>query len=216
MPKPGALGLDCTQNPLKMAFVSSLFVGAVVGSRPAGAAAVTARPRSRTCPTSMSMREGPGISRRDALQFTFATAAGTFLFASPSLADHTYVAAKRSFDRYYPRIVAGVEQTREIRSLVRSGAGGSAVAEVVDGKVFDVKLRRALSIYATSFSDNYLGERSRDLLKFVDAFYAEMGEVKKAGNADEGVEHFNKAVNAIENYFEVARLDKSVLKDLNI
>lgn len=138
------------------------------------------------------------------------------LSASPSLADHTYVAAKRAFDRYYPRIVAGVEQTREIRSLVRSGAGGEAVAEVVDGKLFDVKLRRALSIYATSFSDNYIGERSRDMLKYVDAFYAEMGQVKKAGNTGDGVEHFNKAVNAFTNYFEVARLDKTMLKDLNI
>lgn len=132
-----------------------------------------------------------------------------------ALADHTYVAARRAFDRYYPRILAGVDQVREVRGLVR-GSGAGSVAEIVDGKVFDVKLRRALRIYATSFSDNYLGERSRDLLKCVDTFYAEMGKVKVASETVDGVEHYNRAINALVNYFSVARLDKAVLKDLYI
>lgn len=154
-----------------------------------------------------------GISRRAALAAACAGAAGLLAEAPAARADHTYVAAKRAFERYYPRIVAGVDQVREVRGIV-AGADGS-VAAVVDSRVFDVKLRRALSIYATSFSDNYLGERSRDLLRSVDVFYREMAKVKGAAEGD-CVEHYNKAVDALQEYFEVARLDSSVVKGLEL
>lgn len=99
---------------------------------------------------------------------------------------------------------------REIRDRIMSDGN---IDEIVQDKVFDVKLRRALSIYATSFSDNYIGERTRDMLKSVDAFYGEVGKAKEGG---ERVEHFNLAVDALQKYFEVARLDGKVLQGLQI
>lgn len=198
-----------------MAFVSPSLVTSQL-QRTSGVALVQSRPRSRTEVVTPCMRMSDGLGRREALQLAISSALGVVLHVPPAFADHTYIAAKRSFERYYPRIIAGVEQTKEIGNLVRSEAGNAAVAEVIDGKLFDVKLRRALSIYATSFSDNYLGERSRDLLKSVDLFYAEMGKVKKAASQNEGMEHYNKAVNAFADYFEVARLDKSPLNDLQM
>lgn len=166
--------------------------------------------------TACMMKLGDDVSRRSLLQVTAAGAFSTLFFGAPALADHTYVAAKRAYERYYPRIVAGVEQTRTIGTLVGTASDNAAIAEIVDGKLFDIKFRRALSIYATSFSDNYLGERSRDLLKCVDAFYTEIGKVKAAGTAEEGKDHYNRAVNAMKNYFEIARLDKSSLKGLDV
>lgn len=160
------------------------------------------------------MRFGSEVSRRALLQATGGGALGALFSGAPALADHTYIAAKRSYERYFPRIVAGVEQTRTIGTLVGTDAAG--IADIVDGRLFDIKFRRALSIYATSFSDNYLGERSRDLLKCVEAFYAEMGKVKTAAGREDGREHYNKAVNAITEYFEIARLDKASLKGLEV
>lgn len=90
---------------------------------------------------------------------------------------------------------------------------GGSIDEIVSEKVFEVKLKRALSIYATSFSDNYLGERSRELLKCVDRFYAEIG---KAKGGEERAVHFNRAVDALRRYFEIARLDKNVLDGIVI
>lgn len=151
------------------------------------------------------------LSRRAAL--TALSSAGAALFlGAPALADHTYAAAKRSFDRYYPRILSGVDMMREVRAIVKGGPG--SVADIVDGKLFGVKLRRALSIYATSFSDNYLGQRSRELLSCVKRFYAEIEQVKEAGGKEDMVEHYNGAVEALFVYFETARLDRAILKDL--
>lgn len=130
--------------------------------------------------------------------------------ANPAFADHTLVAAKRAYDRYYPRIVEGVEKTKTIGSLIKDDA---SIDEIVTDKVFDIKLRRAMSIYATSFSDNYLGERSRDMLKCVDRFY---GELAKAREGTERKEHYNSAVVALVTYFEIARLDKTVVRGLDI
>lgn len=103
-----------------------------------------------------------------------------------------------------------MEQTRQLGRVVKDGG---SIDDIVSDRVFDVKLRRALSIYATSFSDNYLGQRSRELLKCVERFYTELG---KARAGEERVAHFNRAVEALGRYFEIARLDKSVLDGLYI
>lgn len=103
-----------------------------------------------------------------------------------------------------------MEQTRQVGQVVKNGG---SIDAIVSDKVFDVKLRRALSIYATSFSDNYLGQRSRDLLKCVERFYVELGRAK---GGEERVAHFNRAVDALGRYFEIARLDKAVLDGLFI
>jgi hypothetical protein len=73
----------------------------------------------------------------------------------PALADHTMVSGKVSLERYLPRIQTGLSQLREIRDAVK--AGDLAMARrVVEDITFDQKLRRALNVYATSFSDSFV------------------------------------------------------------
>jgi hypothetical protein len=68
-------------------------------------------------------------------------------------ADHTLAAAKVSLDRYFPRIQTGLAQLRQVRDAIKAGDIAQA-RSIVQDKTFDIKLRRAMSIYATSFSDS--------------------------------------------------------------
>ncbi|CAN8065867.1 unnamed protein product [Agarophyton chilense] len=99
---------------------------------------------------------------------------------------------------------------KQIRSCVTS-ADVSAAAALINDKQFDVKGRRALSIFATSFSDNYLGERSRDMLKSVNGFYKEMALV---ASGKDMVEHYKKAVTLLDAYYREARLPPQELSGL--
>lgn len=123
------------------------------------------------------------------------------------------MAAERSYQRYYPRIEAGVEQIRAVREAI--GAGDIMRAkELAAEKTFDVKLRRALSIYATSFSDSNVNEQSRKLLAAVDGFYGGIAKATNATSKEEAVEQYNKAASAFEAYVRVARINK--LKDVTL
>jgi hypothetical protein len=68
-------------------------------------------------------------------------------------ADHTLAAAKVSLDRYFPRIQTGLGQLHQVRDAIKAGDIAQA-RSIVQDKTFDIKLRRAMSIYATSFSDS--------------------------------------------------------------
>lgn len=76
----------------------------------------------------------------------------------------------------------------------------SGATALIEDKQFSVRGRRALSIYATGFSDNYLGERSRDMLKCVDTIFVQLQSVKEDDS------HYAKAVEAMREYYRLARL----------
>lgn len=89
----------------------------------------------------------------------------------------------------------------------------SDVKTLITDKVFDVKARRAFSIYATSFSDNYLGERSRAMLKCVDGMYNELALV--ADGTDMNL-HYGKALDWLKQYYVEARLPGNEIEGLGI
>lgn len=185
-----------------MAFIRSCMGAKLVGN---GAVAPT-----RVC-SKRTVASMGNVTRREALTF-LATIPLLIQAPLPAFAERTATGAKRSFDRYHPRILALIESTRQIRSLVPKG-DATAANDIINGKLYDVKGRRALSIYATSFSDNYLGQRSKDMLGSVNRFYKEMGFV--AAGTDM-VEHYGKAVAMLREYYEGARLPKQELAGLEL
>lgn len=131
---------------------------------------------------------------------------------APARADHTLASAKRSFDRYHPRIVEALGTIRQIGAAAAKEDVAAAEALMAD-KLFSVKGRRAFSIYATSFSDNYLGEQSRALLKHVEKMFAELEAVAKG---KEMAMHYDRAIDQLELYYEESRLPKAEVVGLRI
>lgn len=156
----------------------------------------------------MSVEPESSVSRRVVL---FAGAASTLAVllgtSQPASADHTQVAAKLSFDRYYPRIEAGIEEVRAIRDAIANGDLDSA-KKLAAERTFSIKLRRALSIYATSFSDSSVNKRSRDLLACVDGFYSNINAAAEAESKEQAIEKYNTAASALQSYVRIARLNK--------
>lgn len=150
------------------------------------------------------------ISRRDFVKLAPLPILVTLL-PPPAKADHTYVAGKRSFERYHPRIVEVVERLSMIGERIAAGDMEGANAMISD-KQLDIRGRRAMSIYATSFSDNYLGERSRDMLRCVEGLFKELGLV--AGGTEVKM-HYGKAVEFMVDYYTVARLPMSEVSKLH-
>lgn len=133
-----------------------------------------------------------------------------FLDGGAVRADHTVAAAKVSFDRYHPRIVGAVDTMKKIGQVVKA-SDKTAAAELVKDKYFQVKARRAMSIYATSFSDNYLGGQSRLMLKCIDRMYSELDLL---ATGDDMTLHYAEAVKALKKYYEEARLPKAEVASL--
>lgn len=183
-----------------MAFVSS-FCGAKLQS------AFSSVPRLRS---ERQMTVTASLSRRNFLTTLTAIPILVPSLPQPAFADRTAIAARRSYDRYHPRILSLIDTLKEIRIFVSSSDASGAAALITD-KQFDIKGRRALSIYATGFSDNYVGQRSKDMLKCVDGFYKEMGLVADGTNMEE---HYGKAVALLNNYYEQARLPQTELSGL--
>lgn len=132
--------------------------------------------------------------------------------ASPVFADHTPTAAKLSYDRYHPRILETIAKVRQIGQAVVAD-NVKAASDLIHDKVFQVKSRRAFKIYATSFSDNYLTQRSRKMIKSIDAFYSAMEQV---ANGAEMKAHYNAAIDMLESYYNIARLPTSEIAALRI
>lgn len=197
-----------------MAFIGNGFGAFRVGPKPSKNASVSLS--SRTFPLSPGhfqspyMSSAPKLSRRAALSLIPALA--LVLQSTEALADHTVIAARRSYDRYHPRILAAIETIRKINTSVGKGDAEGA-ASLINDKLFSIKARRAFSIYATSFSDNYLGAQSREMLKNVDGMYSELELV--ATGADMA-EHFGAAVEKLEAYYSAARLPTDELAGLRM
>jgi hypothetical protein len=100
-----------------------------------------------------------------------------------------------------------------VREAVRAGELGKA-RELVRARTFDVRFRRALSIYATSFSDSNINKTSLELLSCIAAFFDGIDKALAAGTKEESVDDWNKAATAMEGYIRVARLSK--LKDVSL
>lgn len=188
-----------------MAFVSS-FNGALLQRPHAAIASVAA-----TCVRASAAPSG--LSRRALLSGAFSAAAAAALSASPALADHTQQAARRSYDRYFPRISQGLDEVQAVREAISAGDLAKA-KELTEAKTFDVKFRRALSIYATSFSDSNINKQSLELLSCVSGFFGGVDKATTAESKEAAVEDWNKAAEAMATYIRVARLAK--LKDTTL
>lgn len=158
-----------------------------------------------------SSRPSHHISRR-AFLLSVLPAAAVTAATSPAFADHTLTAAKLSYDRYHPRILETIEKVRQIGQAVTTG-NVEAAAKIIQDKVFQVKSRRAFKIYATSFSDNYLTQKSRKMIKAMDAFYSAMDQVAKG---TEMKMHYNAAIDMLEVYYKIARLPPSEIASLRV
>ncbi len=121
---------------------------------------------------------------------------------------------RRAFERYYPRILAGGVTLREIGQSLEKGD----IAEVnaaVNSKEFDVRFRRALSIYATSFSDSVLNQQSQDLLYVTNRLFQELESLKDASAVtDDVMEHYKVSTEAYLKYNKIARLPKEMVAGL--
>lgn len=124
------------------------------------------------------------------------TAAGLVTSPTPALADKTVQSQKRSFERYYPRIAAGGDTLRSVGDMLGQGDVAGA-KEAVEAKEFDIKFRRALNIYATSFSDSALNKQSQELLYCSERLFNELETLKKAEKiTNEVLEHYTIATEA--------------------
>jgi len=150
------------------------------------------------------------LSRRGFASLSLAALSAS-LCVSPALADRTVQATRRAYERYYPRISSGGDTLRSIGVSLRSGDVSTA-KDAVESKEFDIKFRRALSIYATTFSDNYVGQKTRDLQFVTNRLFDELDKVKSAGEVtDEVMEHYKTATEAYSKYVNIARLPKELL-----
>lgn len=163
--------------------------------------------------------DNKSVPRRTALVAllqTVTAATVSFAVPFPALADHTLQSAKRAFDRYYPRIAAGGETLRSLAPLLSRGDVG-AISEAVSQRDFDVKFRRALNIYATSFSDNYIGQKTKDLQYCANRLFDELSAMKNVQAVDENVmEHYTIAVQAYSKYVRIARLPQELLDGFKV
>lgn len=187
-----------------MAFVSHSPAG--LGLHRAGALAPA---RSAQRPERSTPRASGSTSRRAALAGLAGAASALALSAlpRPALADRTFISAKRAYERYYPRISAGGETLKAVGASLAADRADEAAAAVSD-PLFDVKFRRALGIYATSFSDSSVSQQSRDLVRCADRLFDQLGLMVAAADADGKMERYSLAVEAYQKYVKIARLPK--------
>lgn len=151
-----------------------------------------------------------GLSRR-AFGALLSSGVLSTLAPFPALADKTAQSQRRAYERYYPRILAGGVRLREIGQSLSKGDIAEANA-AVSSKEFDVKFRRALSIYATSFSDSVLSQQSQDLLYVTNRLFDELNSFKNATSVtDDVMEKYNTATEAYRKYNKIARLPKDMV-----
>lgn len=187
-----------------MAFVSAFPGSTLFVAAPARAPSVVRASAAARRPPSPA---AAALPRRALLAGACATALALAAPAAPARADHTQAAARRSFDRYFPRIESGLEEARAVREAVKSGDVARA-RELAAAKTFDIKFKRALNIYATSFSDSNVNKKSLELLACVNGFYDGVAKAVSASSTEAAVADWNKAAAAMEAYIRVARLAK--------
>jgi hypothetical protein len=137
-------------------------------------------------------------------------AAATFLASgarAPARADQTMMTKRRSYDRYFPRIEAGVPLVAAIGAAIKAGDLSFAKSLASD-KVVDVQLRRSFNIFATSFSDSSVTVQTQQLLAAAAGFFDNLALAVDAKTQDDAIAKFNVAVDAYKAYIRVARLSK--------
>lgn len=186
-------------------FVPSAFTGALLSTPHTQTSAVTASalPPLASRPSRRTILAGAAAA-------VLAVVTVPFL-PSPALADHTQQAARRSYDRYVPRIEAGIGEARIVGAAIKTGDLATA-KDLASAKTFNVKFRRALSIYATSFSDSNINKQSIELIACVNGFFLQVDKAVNAKDADEAVAEWNLASDALAAYIRVARI--LALKDM--
>lgn len=110
-----------------------------------------------------------------------------------------------------PRITAGIDEARIVGAAIKTGDLATA-KDLAAAKTFDVKFRRALSIYATSFSDSNINKQSIELIACVKGFFLQVDKAVNAKDAEEAVAEWNLASDALTAYIRVARI--LALKDM--
>lgn len=169
--------------------------------------------RTTTCARTIP-HASTSITRRSFGTLLSGIATAIAITPNPALADKTPASVRRAFERYYPRILAGGVTLREIGDSLSKG-DIAAANEAASSKEFDVKFRRALSIYATSFSDSVLSQQSRDLLFVTDRLFNELAAFKNSTSVtDEVMEHYKICTEAYLKYNKIARLPKEMVAGL--
>ena len=168
-------------------------------------------------PPRMSASSTSRTSRRAllAISASLATGAISLSHVDVALADRTLVAAKRAFDRYYPRIVEGRDTLQQVGNALKENDMDTAKT-LTSKKEFDIRFRRALSIYAGSFSDNYVGKETRQLMACVQKLFDEVHLLQEATSKEDALQHYDIAVKAFAVYIKTARLPKDALSGLDI
>lgn len=154
------------------------------------------------------------MDRRNFL-IKLSTASLLSLALSPTaaLADRTEVGVRRSYDRYHPRILGAIDTIRSVGDAV-ANKDAVAAGQLVNEKLFYVKGRLAFEIYASSFSDNYVTNKSRAMKQDVDVMFKELNQVAKGG--DEMAQHYQKALARLNRYYILARLPMSELSGITV
>lgn len=132
---------------------------------------------------------------------------------APVRADRTAAATRVATDRYLPRLKEAAATMRTIRDAVAAGDTAAARA-AIEAKVFDVKIRNALVLYAGVFSDNYVSSRTAAMKSDVQRMYDALEKVK-AGGVD-APEEMEKAIKALNAYGRRGRLPKEVTDALTL
>lgn len=132
---------------------------------------------------------------------------------APARADRTAAATRVATDRYLPRLKDAATTMRTIRDAVAAGDTAAARA-VIEAKVFDVKIRNALVLYAGVYSDNYVSERTAAMKSDVTRMYEALEKVKAGG--EDAPEEMEKAIKALNAYSRRGRLPKEVTDALTL
>ncbi|GAB0490291.1 hypothetical protein MMPV_001523 [Pyropia vietnamensis] len=164
-----------------------------------------------TPPISPTVADG---SRRSVLLSLLAAPLAAAVTApAPARADRTAAATRVATDRYLPRLKEAAATMRTIRDAVEAGDMAAAKAAIED-KVFNVKVRNALVLYAGVFSDNYVSSRTAAMQSDVQRMYEALGKVK-AGGAD-APEEMEQAIKAYMAYGRRGLLPKEVTDALSL
>lgn len=173
-------------------------------------------PSHFTMATPSSSSRSSSTDRRTFLStsVSLSAAAVTFLLApKETLADYTYASARRSFDRYHPRILSSIETIRAVGTAI-SIKDNESISKLINNKVFNVKGKHAFTIYAGVFSDNYVTNTTRKMVRDTDSLFSELEQVALGG--DDMMEHYEKALIRLTDYYKVGRLPMSELGNLKV
>lgn len=92
-----------------------------------------------------------------------------------------------------------------IRGAVAEGSPQEVVGKMLEDKEFSRRWRRAMDIYAGSFSDNYVSGTTRDLRKRIDLIFKDLEKLRTTGG-EEGKDIWVQLVEQLQGYAKDAKL----------